>query len=209
MSAQPTEPLPQQSPNDARLVATIVSLMAVGAPNKALASRVATLLRPVGVTGTAATLSVRLAMSAPIVSRQATRLDTPAVKATVSTEHYFRATYTLEAARRIDASIKSGTPAASALQEERRFFLLHRQAADRRMEMARKVDIARERFGDELGWYAKKDSRTTPECKAAHGKNFSALVMPRIGYPGTVHPRCRCLAGPPHKSGKQLAVRAA
>lgn len=209
MSVQPTEPLPQQSANDARLVATIVALMAVGAATQALASRVATLLRPVGVLGDAATLAVRLAMSAPVNSRQAARLDTPAVKATRESEPYFRATYILEASRRISADMKLGVPSGEALQTERRFFDLHKQAADRRFAVARSIDVARERFGDTLGWYAKKDGRTTPECRAAHGKNFDATLMPRIGYPGTVHMRCRCLAGPPHKNAKLLAVRAA
>jgi hypothetical protein len=160
--------------------------------------------------GDAATLAVRMAMSAPVNSRQAQRLDTPAVKATRETEPYFRATYILEAARRMSNDMKLGATGAAALETEKRYLDLHKQAADRRFAMARQVDLARERFGEVLGWYAKQDSRVSAECARAHGSNFSANVMPKIGYPGTVHPRCRCLAGPPHKGKRvrMLAVRA-
>lgn len=43
-----------------------------------------------------------------------------------------------------------------------------------------------------VGWQARMDSRTSPECAAANGLNFYADRPPAIGYPGAVHPHCRC-----------------
>lgn len=56
----------------------------------------------------------------------------------------------------------------------------------------------------ELGWYTVLDKRTSPECRAADGKNFDPLQPPTIGLPGTVHPRCRCLPGPPHPTNQRV-----
>lgn len=55
-----------------------------------------------------------------------------------------------------------------------------------------------------LGWYAVLDKKTSPECRAANGKNFDPLQPPAIGLPGTVHPRCRCVPGPPHPTNERV-----
>lgn len=209
MSSQsPVSPRLQGQPlSEDQTVTAIVSLMAVGASVELLTPKIQALLRPLGIPGDATALAVKIAMAAPINSRQATRLDTPAVKTTVLTERTFRATYILNASRRIAQAQKERQPASQILNEERRWFAAHRQNADRRHQKAKEVDVAAERYGDTLGWYAKRDSRTSAECLAAHGKNFNANNRPLIGFPGTVHPHCRCRPGPPHANASLLTSR--
>lgn len=91
-----------------------------------------------------------------------------------------------------------------ALALELKWWKAHLKANERRKTMARRVDWARGRYGDLLGWYAKMDDRTSAECRAAHGRNFHALQPPVIGYPGGVHLRCRCVPGPPHPGAKMV-----
>jgi hypothetical protein len=55
-----------------------------------------------------------------------------------------------------------------------------------------------------VGWHAKLDGRTSPECRAADGANFPANRPPSIGWPGAVHPSCRCRPGAPHAQGRLL-----
>jgi len=89
--------------------------------------------------------------------------------------------------------------------QENRYFGQHIQAAQQRVLAASKIDGLRYRYGDVLGWYARMDSdKTTPECRAANGKNFSALKPPKIGWPGLVHVNCRCEPGKPFRDGKML-----
>ena len=69
------------------------------------------------------------------------------------------------------------------------------------------VDSASMEHGRVLGWHTVIDARTSPECLRAAGHNFNADQMPAIGYPGMVHPNCRCFPGRPYPSGKMLAVQ--
>jgi hypothetical protein len=64
----------------------------------------------------------------------------------------------------------------------------------------RRFGFASTSKGGLLGWYSRNDDRTSAECLAAHGKNFDPNVIPPIGYPGSVHPHCRCRPGPAHKT---------
>jgi hypothetical protein len=48
------------------------------------------------------------------------------------------------------------------------------------------------------------DERTTGECRSAHKGNFNALRQPSIGWPGTVHPHCRCRVVEPWENGRTL-----
>jgi uncharacterized protein with gpF-like domain len=68
------------------------------------------------------------------------------------------------------------------------------------------VDTAVMQVGLLLGWNTVIDSHTSPECLAANGHNFRADHMPKIGYPGAVHPHCRCYAGPPRPGANLLAA---
>lgn len=78
------------------------------------------------------------------------------------------------------------------LEKEKLFFALHQKARQRREAVARMVDEAASIHGDLLGWRAVIDDRTTVDCREAHNKNFRASRPPRRGFPGAVHPRCRC-----------------
>lgn len=112
-----------------------------------------------------------------------------------------RVAFFLNSAQRIQGDLArgraTGRPLAqtisSAISGERRFFRQHVAASYGRTVAGARVDSAAQEYGGVLGWHAERDSHTSPECLAAHGKNFHADQIPLIGYPGTVHPACRCL----------------
>ena len=123
-----------------------------------------------------------------------------------------RAQFTVMAARRIDAAVtqahsrgESMTRAlADAVRLERRYYAQHLIAIWGRQKAGAQVDSAAMTYGRLLGWHTVRDKKTSPECLAADGKNFYADHMPVIGYPGTVHPHCRCLPGTPFPRGAIL-----
>lgn len=92
-----------------------------------------------------------------------------------------------------------------SIDAERRHLESHLNAVRARTEATARVDKAAALHGPELGWHAILDSRTTPECRAAHGHNFSAFNAPKIGYPGTLHGgTCRCRAGTPFAGARSV-----
>lgn len=95
---------------------------------------------------------------------------------------------------------------ASALTRERRYFGQHIEAAWNRARAAAQVDQAYQSYGGLLGWYSVRDRSTSRECRAAHGGNFYVDRPPAIGWPGSVHPHCRCMPGPPVPGGRMLAT---
>jgi hypothetical protein len=66
------------------------------------------------------------------------------------------------------------------------------EAMYRAMYLLNAADRAARRHGLVLGWRAVMDARTSAECRRADGKNFSVASRPLIGWPGSVHPHCRC-----------------
>jgi len=86
---------------------------------------------------------------------------------------------------------------ALALLKEARYYGQHTEALWNRMHAAAQADTAATDYGAVLGWYTVHDSRTSPECRAADKHNFRVDRMPAIGFPGAVHPHCRCMPGPP------------
>jgi len=123
----------------------------------------------------------------------------------------WRAMYLIAAADRLleALDVPFGTTRAaqtveSAQRAEERYFELHMAAEERRMRAAALQDMAARLNGDRekaeaatlLNWRAVMDARTTFECAQANGMNFRADRMPVIGWPGAVHNRCRCSAGP-------------
>lgn len=122
-----------------------------------------------------------------------------------------RAQFLVASAKRLAGDVRaarsSGTPLRQALaagvQRERRYFNQHMAAQQGRSLAASRADGAAAMYGPLLGWYTVNDSRTSAECRAANGKNFYVGSMPLIGYPGMVHPACRCAPGQPH-SGAQI-----
>lgn len=107
------------------------------------------------------------------------------------------AAYLVTAARRLSQG--------GSLDAERRYLAQHLNAERTRREAAQRVDDAAARHGEVLGWKSVRDDRTTPECRAADGNNFSAIKPPAIGYPGTLHGgSCRCKPVGPHPDGGML-----
>jgi hypothetical protein len=106
-----------------------------------------------------------------------------------------------------DARAK-GDPVGAALlaqlERERRWYEMHQAAMWNRARAAGQTDMAAAEHGPLLGWNTVLDSRTSAECKSADGWNFYAASMPNIGYPGSVHPHCRCFPGPAHPGGRML-----
>lgn len=112
-------------------------------------------------------------------------------------ERTYRAAFVVNSAKRVARGLREGKTLEQLLPRERQLFQQHLDAQDRRVVAAALVDEAAKAYGPVLGWYAELDDRTSPECRAADGANFRADRRPRIGYPGTVHPHCRCRAGAP------------
>jgi hypothetical protein len=116
-----------------------------------------------------------------------------------------RAQFLVHSARRVQGDIahawSQGTPLLQTLREsatrERRFYGQHLQAGWNRANAAAAVDSAVMTHGNLLSWHAVLDARTSAECRAADRHNVLATEMPRIGYPGMVHPHCRCWPGAP------------
>lgn len=100
--------------------------------------------------------------------------------------------------------IQSSQDKESAIRREANYHAQHVAAVDSRGTSAGAVDEAAARYGLILSYRAVLDEETTPECRAAHGKNFRADTRPLIGWPGTAHGRCRCVAGPPIAGAQEL-----
>ncbi len=95
-----------------------------------------------------------------------------------------------------------------AVGRERRFFQQHLDAARQRSAAATQIDMQAAEHGPMLGWLAVRDSRVTPECRWASGKNFYPDDPPYIGLPGVgPHVGCRCKAVAPWPGGKLLPGR--
>lgn len=128
-----------------------------------------------------------------------------------------RAQYVLAAAKRVTVAARDarakGEPVTKAIADqlatERRFYGQHTQAMWNRAKAAGQTDMAAAEHGPLLGWNSVLDSRTSPECRNADGRNYYATAMPDIGFPGSVHPSCRCFPSAPHPGGKLLPSRSA
>jgi hypothetical protein len=152
--------------------------------------------------------AVRLALKAITSVKIAAppRNPTKAADYNLEAEPLYRAAFILNSARRMDAGLKAKKDPNVLIAQERRAYLLHLQAAARRKEAAAATDQAARRYGTKIGWYATLDRITSPECRAAHGTNFDLDKRPSIGYPGSVHPHCRCKPGKPWPNGKSTDV---
>lgn len=128
---------------------------------------------------------------------------TPATRAAHGRAAVTRAAYLVGAAHRLTG--KTGLARLDQQTAERRFLTAHVNAQQQREQGALRLDAAAAAYGDELGWYAQLDGRTTPECRAADGHNFHADHPPAIGYPGAgPHVGCRCRPGPAHTGAKSV-----
>lgn len=120
-----------------------------------------------------------------------------AARATQAAEASYRAGYVMNATERLSKTLAEGGSIGDALKSERYWYRAHEEARRNRQATAREVDAEAAKYGALLGWFARDDGKTSPECRAAHGSNFRAGERPAIGYPGSVHRYCRCVPGPP------------
>lgn len=198
--SQGSQGAPQGSPDDDALTDAVLALLAVDAGVDATAASLAVVL----AIPAAVALAFLRALGAKVLSafKQATLAPAAgsAVGITAAANMRYRAAFIKNALRRIAAA----PDVKIALKRELGFFVAHVDAGKRRKVMGKRVDFARGKYGDLLGWYAKMDKRTSAECRAANGRNFEALVPPVIGYPGSVHPHCRCVPGPPFEGAKMV-----
>lgn len=181
-----TQPQTQQPPSDMQAASALAPIIAAGVSAAAVAAALATVA---GVTGAVASGVVTMTATEPTPSLLALG---PALSATLAGERAYRAAYLVASARRVQAAVDRGVPLREALAAEAPNFRAHVGAQRNRRRAALAVDKAAARHGLMLGWRARMDSRTSAECAQADGKNFAATQRPLIGWPGSVHPHCRC-----------------
>ncbi len=209
-SPQPphTEPA-EPTPAERRAIVALAALLAAGFSAAALTPRVRTLLGPLGVSPAAAAAAVRLATQSPParvartlrlkVATTPRNADRQPIAQVLSGEPGMRARYLLAASRRLTAAANNPQSLAVAVEAERRHYDAHTAAQARRMRAGARVEVATRDHGRVLGWYARRDPRTTPDCAALDRTNFTADRPPAAGWPGTRHGgTCRCTPGPAH-----------
>lgn len=197
--------------SDETVIAAIAAFLAVGAGPEATGKQLAASSIFVGIPAGVVLSVVALALSRPVhvtgtISPPKGDPGFPAVGAIDSKADFYRAAYIRSATLRVYEDTRKGKTLEEATETEKRFFRLHVVAQQNRMDAAKLVDLAAQKHGPLLGWYAKMDARTSAECRAANGKNFDPLVPPAIGYPGSVHPDCRCKPGRPFKGKPSISV---
>ena len=145
------------------------------------------------------------------------RLATPPVQVLMqiaTTNAFRRAAYLANAVQRL-APAFSSSDADRIFRAERaedRFFEQFQEAERRRNAAGQRVALLAGNYGLDargellMGWNATLDSRTSADCRWAHGRNFNALVMPPIGYPGMVHLLCRCEPREPWNTRKRVEI---
>src|SRR5512139_350090 len=179
MPRKKTQPL-----TDEQKVMAIAAALAVGANRDDTANGLA---KPLELSVLAIGIAILIGQSKPVTYPEAPLAAHDSATATSQgLEGFFRAAYILNAAKRIERGLAKGTPRDVLIRQERIYFQQHLDAVKKRRSAAVAVDRAAITYGPKLGWYAKLDSRTTAECRAAHGKNFTVGVRPAIGYPGSV-----------------------
>lgn len=125
-----------------------------------------------------------------------------ASRSVAKVEPQYRAAYLIEAAKRLESG-------ATTPDTERHYAVAHIRAQRNRSLSARQIDRAETAYGPTLGWYAKHDKRVSPDCARMDGTNFDVNQPPEVGYPGAVHPHCRCTPGPPHASTQETPMAVA
>lgn len=195
----PTQPPPPQQPPAApdaqaqqqAALATLTVILLAGLPPATVAAFAAAVLAPLGID--AAAVTTIIALLGPHANAKADRPSGPAQAWVASTNPVRRAAYLLAASKR---------QVVTDLLIERRYLGQHLSAERARLEAAGKADTIAGLVGTTLGWYATMDTVTTSGCREMNGRNFDVRQPPVVegtpAYPGSVHPACRCLPGPPH-----------
>lgn len=188
---------PQQSQPQSE-AQRILEILAVGASIAVTAKGLSGIL---DIPAKSIALALRIIKYVPRLARLRAGRGNTATAITSRANELYRAAYVGQAARRIEAAPDRRV----AIAAEVRYYRAHLEASARRMVMAKRVDVFKRRIRSPLlGWYAVNDARTSSECRAASGRNFYFNRPPVIGYPGAVHPNCRCTPGPPHPRGTMV-----
>lgn len=202
----PAQPPPQTPPpaplTPAQVIAVILSALGTALTAAQLVRLLAKVMKAAGIGLLALRAVCVLMMSWPSVPLEGTG---PAQRAMIRTNTLRQAQFMFSACKRVQAAVakarSQNAPVIdairAALSTEQRYMGMHIMASQRRVTAATTVDGMAETYGPLLSWIAVMDTRTTAECRAANGKSFYASRPPAIGYPGTVHPHCRCQPGPP------------
>jgi len=211
---QQEQPQPQPAaqsggPSDTDLAAAAAVALGAAVTVPAVVALLARLYIQAGISRLALHAAVEVAMSMP---PEVTGIAGPATAQVDRLNRIRRGQMFLSIARRLTSDVKQALSQnrsiARALLDgvarERRYYGLHRDAMWSRSRAAMAVDMAAMQYGLLLGWHAHDDDRTTPDCRAADGKNFRVDAMPRIGFPGTVHARCRCTPVSPYPGAALL-----
>ena len=195
------QPSSEPADRDTVLVAGIATLIAVEAPPRPTALKIATLT---GIRVAAVAPVLMLAMSKPFGGNVSAIGSPSATGQNAEAEGLYRSAYILLASRRVQQALANGTPLEEAMKAEETWFSRHIGAQANRRRAAMTVDAAAKKVGPKLGWYAKMDAKTSVECRAANGTNFTVDRVPAIGWPGAVHPFCRCRPGKPHSTTRTV-----
>lgn len=210
---QQTQPAQQPQPaTDAALVTAAAELMLTMASAALViaALRLRFTLSAVLWDGLESSLSIAMAQPPPVTG------VVGAASAQVRRQNTLRrAQFAVSAGRRLASDMTAArshgdSPVralAAGLARERRYYSAHTAAIWNRAVAAGRADMAALEHGDLLGWHAVLDDRTSAECRAADGRNFLASAMPDIGFPGAVHPHCRCLPVAPFPGARMLPSR--
>lgn len=205
---------PQQAPSpqqDAQLVAALAAALATYVSTAEILGSVTVLaaLKTAGISPRAMRVSVDVIMSMPPEQQG---FFGAATARTARLNLMRRVQFAIASSRRVMTDLKTarsrGVSLPQALREaydrERRYFGSHLQAIWKRSQAGAQADSAAMTYGRLLGWHTVLDKRTSAECRHANGKNFLVDHMPLIGYPGGVHPHCRCYPGRPWPGGRML-----
>lgn len=205
------QPPPQQpaGPSDAELAAAAAVALGAAVTVPAMTALLAKIYIVGGVERLALQSALQVVMSMP---PEVTGIAGPATAQVARLNMVRRGQMVLSIGRRLTSDIKQarsknesiGRALLDGVSRETRYFGMHREAIWARERAAMAVDMEALQHGLLLGWYTHLDDRTTPDCRAADGKNFRADAMPDIGYPGTVHAKCRCRPGAPFRGAREL-----
>ena len=205
--AQPGQAQATQTKHNRQVIAALVAVLVAGAtlaPYPLLVSEVAVLLLGLRPAPAREDVDWLLAFGLSDVIPTGIPYDVgPVQKLEQRQAPAWRALYLVVACQRLALARAAGPAELEVARlRESGYFEAHLRAEERRMRSAALVDATARLLEDRLdepllGWRAVLDSRTTRECRWAHGRNFRADQMPVIGCPGAVHVRCRCSAGPP------------
>lgn len=216
-TSQQSGPPPQTPPpaplTPAQVIAAILSALSAAITAAQLVRLLAKIMKAAGIGLLALRAVAVLMMSWPQPSLEGTG---PAQRQMIRTNTLRRAQFMYAACKRVQAAIvaaRSQNQAVTgalrvALAAEQRWMGRHIAASTNRMQAATTVDALAHAHGNLLGWNAVKDSRCSPGCRAASGKNFRADKPPVIegtpSYPGAVHPACRCFPSAPHRGAPTM-----